>query len=124
MAKAKVVLGKRPEFIELTVRADVPDGEAEVKVKYVYRTHTEYGKMMDELTGSIGVRQSEETIEALTKLNRDQRAGQILKIVKGWDLEAEVTKSNVEQLCDEFPGLALAIILRYRDAIVDGRLGN
>lgn len=125
MAKAKVVLGKRPEFLELTVKADVPEGEAVVKVQYAYRTHTEYGAMMDEVIGAgSAAKVKDDTVEAIATLTCEQRAAHILKIVKGWDLEFEFTKDSVTGLCNEYPGLALAIIQRYRDAIVDGRLGN
>ena len=42
----------------------------------------------------------------------------------GWDIAEDFSRPNVEQLCNELPGVAMAIIDTYRQAVSEGKLGN
>lgn len=129
---AKIKLGARPRTFKHKVRVQLPEGgEGVVEMVYLYRTRTEFGEFVDELFANAKVSlasQGEDDVtislaEALAK-TRDTNADYIMAISEGWDLESEFTRDNVAQLCDELPGVALAIINNYRTAISEGRLGN
>lgn len=129
---AKIVLGARPKNFPVTVKVPMLDGtEGEVQVQFVYRTRTEFGKFIDELMDAAQVKQGGQTdeevkfsMEKALAANKDANADYIMKVVSGWNLEAEFNRANVAQLCDELPGAAMAIMDRYRQAVTDGRLGN
>jgi hypothetical protein len=129
---AKVKLGARPKDFKHTVTAPLPEGgEGTIEVTYLYRTRTEFGKFVDEQIEANGMPpaagQTEEekfTMLRLQMQTRDANAAYIMGICSGWNLDFEFTRANVEQLCDELPGMAVKIIDDYRAAILEGRLGN
>jgi hypothetical protein len=51
-------------------------------------------------------------------------AQRLLQSIDGWGLDVDFSQEAVKQLCDEMPGCAAAIIDDYKNAILDGRLGN
>ena len=129
---ARIKLGARPKTFKHKVEVALPEGgKGAVEVVYKYRTRTEFGAFIDELFGAAGVElpsvNGDDVIvslaEALAK-TRDTNADYILQIAEGWDLESEFDRASVAQLCDELPGVALAIINTYRLAVTEGRLGN
>jgi len=135
----KVILGKRPKTIERTVATALPDGTTgEVKVQYRYRTRSEFAALIDATFGAAiqaqpGADQpgaeadqaaAPPTVAAGTERSLAANAEYILQIATGWDLDAPFDREHVMQLCDELPGVALAIMSDYRAAIVEGRLGN
>lgn len=129
---AKIKLGNRPKTFKHTVKVALPEGgEGSVEMVYKYRTRTEFGVFLDELFATAKVDNpsvnDDDVIvslaEALAK-TKDTNADYILQIAEGWNLDEEFTKEKVQQLCDELPGVAMAIIADYRAAISEGRLGN
>ena len=130
---AKITLGTRPKNFKSKVNVDlIEGGKGAIEISYIYRTRTQFGSLIDELFTDAGVKprgQAEEEVrasmkEALEK-TRDTNAEYIMKIADGWDIDGhDFTVRNVQQLCDELPGAALAIMDRYRSAITEGRLGN
>jgi hypothetical protein len=129
---AKIVLGKRPESFKKKITVALPEGGmGEITISYIYRTRTEFGAFVDEVFKDAGVKpagKSDEEVrislaEALAK-TIEMNAEYIMKIANGWDLEAEFSADSVKQLCDELPGVAMALIDTYRQAISEGRLGN
>jgi Phage tail assembly chaperone len=129
---AKIKLGARPKTFKHKVEVALPEGgKGAVEIVYKYRTRTEFGVFIDELFSAARVDlpsldSDDVTLslaEALAK-TRDTNADYILAIAEGWDLEAEFERAAVAQLCDELPGVALAIINTYRLACTEGRLGN
>jgi hypothetical protein len=129
---AKIKLGARPKNFKKTITVPLPEGgEGKVEASYIYRTRTEFGTFIDELFKAAGVApksQADEDVtfslrEALEK-TRDTNADYLMKIMDGWNLDEEFSRSTVVQLCDELPGAALALIEHYRAAITEGRLGN
>jgi D-aminopeptidase len=128
----KIKLGNRPKTFKHNIKVMLPEGEeGTVEMVYLYRTRTEFGKFIDELFAEAKVASTARTEdeiassleEALSK-TRDTNADYILKVAQGWNLESEFNRENVAQLCDELPGVALAIINTYRTAISEGRVGN
>lgn len=140
--KARVTLGKRPETFSALVSALLPEGgEGTIEVTYRYRTRTELGALIDkrqadaeaadarsaaaaEAAKKRGEVAPPQTAADLQKMMRDVMATHILEIATGWNLPEPFDLQHVTQLCDELPGMARAIVDRYRDAIVEGRLGN
>lgn len=130
----KFTLGKRPKHFNVTVTFAVPEGgEASIDMLYRYRTRSEFGQFVDDLARQAGVAPpksaSEEdvlfSLQAVLASGNDTNAAYILQIADGWGVpDHEFTLGHVQQLCDEAPGAALAIMARYRAAIVEGRLGN
>lgn len=129
---AKIVLGKRPESFKKKVTVQLPEGEmGEITVIYKYRTRKEFGEFVDGLFAAANVTPAgtsdEEVkfslVQALAKMT-GTNASYVMETLLGWDLAAEFSRESVEQLCDELPGVAMAIIDTYRQACVEGRLGN
>lgn len=140
--RARVTLGKRPETFTAFVSALLPEGgEGTIEVTYRYRTRSEFGALLDKRQADAeafdaraaaeakaardrGEQVPEKTAGDLHNMMRDAMATHILEIATGWNLPEPFDLQHVTQLCDELPGMARAIVDRYRDAIVEGRLGN
>jgi hypothetical protein len=129
---AKIKLGARPKTFKRVIKVALPEGEeGTIEVVYRYRTKTEFGKFLDEVlaAGQVTVQATDADgvtlalADALAK-TRDANADYILRVADGWNLDAEFSRETVAQLCDELPGVALAIMDQYRTACVEGRLGN
>lgn len=135
---AKLKLGAPPKTFKHKLRVSLLNGsEADIEMTYKYRTRTEFGKFLDELFDSAKVTvkdQSDDEVtlslaEALMK-TKETNADYIMAIAEGWNVidedekPVEFSRDNVARLCDELPGVALAIINLYRTAVTEGRTGN
>lgn len=137
---AKVTLGNRPKSFPLkTVTAEMPEGgSGEIGIVFKYRTRSEYGEYSDAIFAAaqvqVPVSAADDTeqgksafnfslAEALSKTS-DKQVGFLLDAIDSWDLPHDFTRQNLAQLCDELPGLAIAVITKYREMCVEGRLGN
>jgi hypothetical protein len=129
---AKIVLGSRPKNFKAVVSIPMLEGgEGSIEMSFVYRTRTEFGKMIDALMEDAGVAQSgtgdEEqnfSLASALEKTKETNADYIMKVADGWNLEIEFSRRAVAQLCDELPAAAMAIMNSYRAAITEGRLGN
>jgi hypothetical protein len=129
---AKIVLGAAPKSFKKKLSVPLLDGTVgDITLTYKYRTRAAFAEFVDSLFKEAGVTptgQADEEVkfslaQALAKAT-DSNADYILQIVEGWDLDAEFNRLSVAQLCTELPGVAVAIIDTYRQACVEGRLGN
>ena len=126
---AKITLGKRPQFIEATISATLPDGTVgSIKARYKYRTRTEFGQMIDQRMAEARTEAPAEpadfSVANMQRQARDANAAYLLDILDGWDLDEELNVANLERLADELPGAVMAIMEDYRAACCEGRLGN
>lgn len=129
---AKIKLGSRPKNFPKTVTVPMLEGgEGYVPMSFIYRTRSEFGAFVDELTASAGVtpasgdeKDIKFSLKTLMDKSSETSAANIMQIADGWGLDEEFTLANVKQLCDELPGVAHAILETYRIAITEGRLGN
>ena len=48
----------------------------------------------------------------------------LMKVLDAWNLDEDLTLANAQQLADELPAAAAAIMEMYRLAVTEGRLGN
>lgn len=144
----KIVLGKRPSAFKKEVKCTMLDGSTGcMEVDYVYRSRTELAELIDTMQAKLkdeanveierfkaAVEKSKESGEPIPEFTTTQTeivkrqsaiSGEyILKIVKGWNLDADFDKEGVAELVDTLPAMAEAIKDDYRAAINEGRLGN
>lgn len=130
---AKITLGQRPKTFPKTVSFPMLDGTTgHIAVQYRYRTRKEYGAMVDHMvaeanaaTAEAGEQaQGEFSMESHLGKTSQQNAAYILQAAASWDLDQPLNATTAQELADELPAAALAIIESYRAAITEGRLGN
>lgn len=126
---AKIVMGKKPESFSSTVKFPLlTGGDGAVKCEYKYRTKKEFGEFIDEMTKDAGADFETGTTPTFGEIMAKtvEKSGKYLaQALKGWDVEGfELNEETAIQFADEFPGGATAIMERYREACVEGRLGN
>ena len=129
---AKIKLGSAAKNFPVTIKVPMLDGtEGAVKVSYIYRTRTAFGELIDGLMNAAGLKPAstddadiKATLAQAMERTIENNADYICSVIDGWDLDVEFSRQAVEQLCNEFPGAAIAIMERYRVAITEGRLGN
>jgi hypothetical protein len=126
---AKIVLGKTPKSFKRNVTVDMLDGtKGSIECSYRYRTRTEFGKFLDGIFADAGVKPTDSdekvVIAEVMARTRDTNADYLIQVLDGWNLDEELTKENLQQLCDEFPGVSNSIMETYRVAVTEGRLGN
>lgn len=129
MATITIKLGKRPETLHRIVKVEMPDGSTGViEVDFVYRTRREFAALIDEnvefARASTGEGDAGSATSRITESAIKTNANYLGEILKGWSLDAELNDESLEQLCDEMPGVAQAVIDAYRIAITEGRSGN
>jgi len=129
---AKIKLGASPKNFPLAISVPMLDGTTgTVKVSYIYRTRKAFGEFIDGLMSAAGIKPAstddadiKDGLAQAMERTIDSNADYILKVVDGWDLDADFSRDSVVQMCNEMPGAALAIMERYRVAVTEGRLGN
>lgn len=144
----KITLGKRPESFKKQVQCTMLDGSTGcMEVEYRYRTRTELAELTDELQAKLRDEANVEIERFKAAVEKAKASGEqipeftltqteivkrqsavavefIMKIVKGWNLDADFDKDGVAELVDTLPAMADAIKDDYRAAINEGRLGN
>lgn len=126
---AKIRLGSTPKAFTRVVTVDMLDGtKGSIECLMKYRTRTQFGEFLDEIFKDAGVKPADGdekvVIAEVMSKTRDTNAKYLLSVLDGWDLEAELNQANLQQLCDELPGVANAIMEHYRVAVTEGRKGN
>ncbi|MFM9926897.1 phage tail assembly chaperone [Variovorax sp. H27-G14] len=127
----KITLGNRPKSFTKKVEFPMLDGTTgAINITYKHRTRSEFGAFIDEILDAAGEKKKADgddekfSMAALMKKTGGANSDYILKVVDAWDLEADLTPANVQQLADELPAATNAIMETYRIAITEGRLGN
>jgi hypothetical protein len=128
----KITLGSQPKTFLRDIKVPLLDGSiGEVKMCFKYRTQTEFAQFIDELVeAGATLAQSTEDMGVKSGLAREivllpkQHTESILRIAEGWNLDKDFSRPNIQQLCEELPGVANAIINEYRACIREGRSGN
>lgn len=126
---AKIKLGSTPKAFKRTITVDMLDGtKGSIDVDFKYRTRTEFGAFLDAIFKDAGVKATDEgekvAIADLMAKTRDTNADYLLQVLEGWNLEDDLNKDSLQQLCDEFPGVANSIMETYRSAVTEGRAKN
>lgn len=141
-AAKKIKLGARPESFSRAVSFQLPEGGSGcMEMIYKYRTRKEFAEFADTMQAALkakGESEAEKIRKAaedgkaipemtqadLIKLQDEFNVNYIMQAATGWNLDIPFDREAVEQMTDEFPAAVIAIIGAYRDAIVEGRLGN
>lgn len=127
---SKITLGKRPQNFKKVIKFPMLDGTTgSIQVTYKYRTRSEFGQFIDQMMADAGaVRGSDpdaefSMAELMTK-TAGANADYLLEVIEEWNLDEPLSKDAAQQLADEVPAAAMAIMETYRLAITEGRLGN
>lgn len=133
---SKITLGNRPKNFKRTVTFPMLDGtEGSIEVLFKYRTKREFGAFVDDAKAAAGLRLADKTKaegddakeiswQEVHNLGVTANADHLVGIVEGWNLDAEPNRESFEQLANEVPAAATAILEAYSKSIVEGRLGN
>jgi hypothetical protein len=136
---AKIRLGAKPESFKHAVKFKMIDGsDGVIEVTFKYRTKTEFGKFIDEVisdaktaaTSTADEKVEEFSMARLMEQTAGSNADYILHVATGWNLldvedkPVEFTRAKVQELADQVPAAAAAIMETYRTACTEGRLGN
>lgn len=126
---AKIKLGSRPKTFKRIVTFDMLEGgKGSIECLYRYRTRSEFGAFIDSIVEAAGLKPKPDgekfSMEELMQQTSGANADYLLDVLDGWNLDEDLNKANAQQLADELPGAAAAIMETYRSALVEGRLGN
>ena len=64
------------------------------------------------------------TMTGIMERATGMNAKYMLQVIEGWNLDEPLTEESAQQLADEVPAAANAIMEQYREAVTQGRLGN
>lgn len=149
----KIKLGSQPKTIPHDLSFPMLDGTTgEIKVQYTYRTRKAFATFVDANFAVIraaaekAIEEKKAQIEAAKDAPADSEAAEAVKVpiseaelaekqmdsqvnfimgaVEGWNLDIPFDREAVQELVDELPQAAVAIIQSYRVAMTEGRLGN
>jgi hypothetical protein len=130
---ATIKLGDRPKNFKKVIRFPLLDGtEGTIEVVFKYRTRKEFGAFIDSIMEAAKVtpKPADDGVEPvfsmqdLMERTAGSNADYILQVAESWNLDVEFSAAAVQQLSDELPGAALAIMEAYRVAITEGRVKN
>jgi hypothetical protein len=133
MSTSNIVLGAPPKTFNRPITVKMLDGsDGKISILFKYRTQDEFAKLIDELiangAATLGAVDDNDALQSHVAreivLTKSLQVENILKIAQGWNLDQEFGRSTVEQLCNEYPGVANAIVNEYRLAVREGRSGN
>lgn len=127
---AKIKLGNRPKSFKRPVTFPMLEGgQGAIECEFKYRTKKEFGAFIDRLFEDAGEEPEGEELkpkkmaELLAK-TIDKNGAYLMEALEGWNLDQPLSREAADQLADELPGAATAIMEAYRMAVVEGRLGN
>ncbi len=126
---SKIKLGNRPKSFTKIVKFDMLEGgKGSIECTFKYRTRTEFGVFIDELVSDSGVKPEASddkfSMSELMEKTAGSNAKYLLQVLQGWNLDEDLSLANAQQLADELPAAAAAIMETYRMAVTEGRLGN
>lgn len=127
---AKIKLGNRPKSFKRVVTFDMLEGgQGSIDCTFKYRTRSEFGVFIDALMEAAGAKDQQPegekfSMRELMERTAGANADYILDVLQGWNLDEDLTKPNVQQLTDELPAAAAAIMEAYRTACLEGRAKN
>ena len=128
---AKIKLGSMPKTFKKIVKFPMLDGsEGAIECIYRYRSRKEFGVFIDSLlqAAKVAPKDGEDAPEFsmadLMEKTAGNNAAYILQVIEGWNLDEDFSETNVQQLADEIPAAAGAIMETYRAACVEGLRGN
>lgn len=126
----KIKLGTPPKtFPPIPVKFTMPDGtEGIIKATYKYRTRSDFGAFQNAVGAVVDFPRDDKgnlDFKSYYEALGAKGAAHLLDAIDSWDVEGvDLTAANLEQLGDEMPAATGALMSKYRDACVEGHLGN
>ncbi len=126
----KIKLGQRPKNFKKIVTFPLHDGsDGGIEMTFMYRTKAEFGELIDSHNALPAAAlepatSEQQSLEAALRDSTTANADYMLAIAEGWDIDEPFERATIEQLANELPGAIGAIFNAYRQAVVEGRLGN
>ncbi len=122
----KITLGKPPKNFNRSVLFTTVEGdESFITWTFVYRTRKQFGELVDtNAPDDVAPSEGIPTMQSMMEKANVKSADYIMQIAEGWDLSADFNRVNVQELCDQYPAAVNAAINAYREAVMEGRLGN
>lgn len=126
---AVIKLGKTPKSFKRNVTVDMLDGtKGSIECEFKYMTRTAFGAFLDGVFADAGVKPADAdekvVIADVMARTRDTNADYLIQVLEGWNLDEELNKENLQQLCDEFPGVANSIMEIFRVSVTEGKAKN
>lgn len=130
---AKIKLGDRPKtFAPAHIKFTMPDGTPGIiEAVYKYRTRVEFGKFMNDIFVQAGEKPGDEKpaddkvdFQKIFEQMGDKNTDHLLACLDSWNIDAPLNRDTLLQLSNELPAASVALMSGYRDACVEGRLGN
>ena len=114
----KIKLGARPKSFTRIVKFPMLEGgEGSIECTFKYRTRSEFGVFIDALLESAGANPKDDgekfSMAELMERTAGQNAKYIMDVLEGCNLDEDLSQANVQQLADELPGAAAAIMEAY-----------
>lgn len=125
----KIKLGSTPKFFKKVVTFPMLDGTTgSIECIFKYRTRVDFGLFIDELMDAAKLKakpdDGEFSMADLMERTAGSNAEYLLKVLDGWNLDEPLSLQTAQQLADEVPGAAKAIMEAYAAAVSEGRMGN
>lgn len=122
----KITLGKPPKNFNRSVLFTTVEGdESFITWTFIYRTRKQFGELVDtNAPDDVAPSEGIPTMQSMMEKANVKSADYIMQIAEGWDLSADFNRVNVQELCDQYPAAVNAAINAYREAVMEGRLGN
>lgn len=138
---AKVKLNLDPsEKLEVQQEVEIPTPSGKplkITFDFIYRNRIDVATLIDEhaergrkaVEAAIAQKQTADGGEALTGAEFERELAKrdvktIQDLATGWNIENEWGDSELLNLCIKYPGAGRAIAEKYRQCMVEGRLGN
>lgn len=122
----KITLGKPPKNFNRSVLFTTVEGdESFITWTFIYRTRKQFAELVDtNAPDDVAPSEGIPTMQSMMEKANVKSADYIMQIAEGWDLSADFNRVNVQELCDQYPAAVNAAINAYREAVMEGRLGN
>lgn len=135
----KIVLGQRPKTFRKTVSVPMLDGSTgSIVCDYRYRTRKEFAELLQKMqqdsqpapadaeadADATPAEAPAKTLAQIMVEAVDANGDYLMQILAGWNLDVPLTTASAQQLCDELPAAATAVMAQYAEAIQGNRLGN
>jgi hypothetical protein len=125
----KLVLGKNPEtFKAFPVKFPMPDGtDGVIMATFKFRTRSQFGQFLNGIfadSGEATKPNAKPDFELIFGRDGNKNADHLLACLVGWDLDQELNLKSLQDLSDQLPAAAVALMSAYNAACTEGRLGN
>ena len=127
MSPKKILLGQPPKSFPARVKFELLEGgEAELAVRFKYRTRTEYAEFVSATwpKAPTDVLPADVTTADVIERDIEGEVRYMTGSLDAWDLEDPLNSANLRRLVDMYPAASRAIASAYYVAVNEGRVKN